>query len=144
MVGLLTALPQTRLWKRLHGEGRLESKCSGNNTDGILNFAPRLNREFLVTGYRELMTKLYEPAIYYQRIRTFLKSHRPTGPRLRLSRADIIAFLKSFWVLGVRHRGQFAYWRFFLSTLMKRPRQFPQAMELAIIGHHFRCVAARL
>jgi radical SAM superfamily enzyme YgiQ (UPF0313 family) len=144
MVGLLTALPQTRLWKRLQGEGRLESKSSGNNTDGMLNFTPRLNREFLVTGYRELMRKLYEPATYYQRIRTFLKSHRPTGPRLRVSRADFIAFLKSFWVLGVRHRGRFAYWRFLWSTLIKRPRQFPQAMELAILGHHFRCVAARL
>ncbi|MCU0770355.1 MAG: DUF4070 domain-containing protein [Verrucomicrobia bacterium] len=144
MVGLLTALPQTRLWKRLQGEGRLEGNSSGNNTDGALNFQPKLNREFLTAGYRELMKQLYEPRAYYQRIRTFLKSHRPNGPRLRVSRADLIAFVKSFWVLGVWHRGRFSYWRLLWSTLLKRPRQFPKAMELAILGYHFRRVAAQL
>jgi radical SAM superfamily enzyme YgiQ (UPF0313 family) len=144
MVGLLTALPQTRLWKRLKQEGRLETETSGNNTEATLNFRPRLNREFLVSGYRELMKNLYEPRHYYQRIRTFLQSYRPKGPRLRLSRADFFAFLKSFWVLGVWQRGRMSYWRFFWSTLLRRPRQFPQAIELAILGCHFRRVARRL
>jgi radical SAM superfamily enzyme YgiQ (UPF0313 family) len=144
MVGLLTALPQTRLWQRLKREGRLEAESSGNNTDSELNFKPKLNREFLQSGYRELVKKLYEPRNYYQRIRTFLKSHRPTGPRRRLSRADFIAFLKSFWVLGVWHRGRVGYWRLFLGTLIRRPRQFPQAIELAILGYHFRRVAKLL
>jgi radical SAM superfamily enzyme YgiQ (UPF0313 family) len=144
MVGLLTALPQTRLWKRLKHEGRLEAETSGNNTEAVLNFKPKLSKEFLVSGYRELMKKLYEPRHYYQRIRTFLKSHRPKGPRLRLSRADFMAFLKSFWVLGIWQRGRVSYWWFFWSTLLKRPRQFPHAIELAILGYHFRRVAKRL
>ena len=144
MVGLLTALPQTRLWQRLKREGRLEAESSGNNTDAALNFKPKLNREYLQSGYRELVKKLYEPGNYYQRIRTFLKSHRPTGPRLRLSRADIEAFLKSVWVLGVWHRGRVGYWRLFWGTLLRRPRQFPHAIELAILGYHFRRVAKAL
>jgi len=144
MVGLLGALPQTRLWQRLKREGRLEAESTGNNSDATLNFKPKLSREFLQTGYRELVKKLYEPRHYYQRIRTFLKSHRPTGPRLRLSRADIIAFLKSFWVLGVWHRGRVGYWRLFWGTLIRRPRQFPHAIELAILGYHFRRVANSL
>jgi len=144
MVGLLTALPQTRLWQRLKREGRLEAESTGNNTDAALNFKPKLNREFLQSGYRELVKKLYEPRNYYRRVRTFLKSHRPTGPRLRLSRADFIAFLKSFWVLGVWHRGRAGYWRLFWGTLLRHPRQFPHAIELAILGYHFRCVANSL
>lgn len=144
MVGLLTALPQTRLWQRLHREGRLVSESSGNNTDAALNFEPRLGRDFLVNGYRELMKKLYEPRHYYQRVRTFLRLHRPAGPRLRLSRTDFVAFLKSFWVLGLRHRGRLAYWRLFWSTLLRRPRQFQHAIELAILGYHFRRVAQSL
>lgn len=142
MVGLLTALPRTRLWQRLQHEGRLLGGSSGNNTDGALNFVPRLSREYLQTGYRDLMRKLYEPRTYYRRIRTLLGSHRPLGPRLRRSGSDLLAFVKSFWVLGVWHRGRFAYWRFFWSTLLRRPRQFPMAMELAILGYHFRRVAA--
>ncbi|MBI5386723.1 MAG: DUF4070 domain-containing protein [Verrucomicrobia bacterium] len=144
MVGLLTALPQTRLWQRLKREGRLETASTGNNTDAALNFKPKLSKEFLVSGYRDLMKKLYEPRHYYQRIRTFLKSHRPSGPRLRFSWADGAAFLKSFWVLGVRDRGRVAYWRLFWSTLLRRPRQFHQAIELAIMGYHFRRVAKAL
>jgi radical SAM superfamily enzyme YgiQ (UPF0313 family) len=144
MVGLLNALPQTQLWQRLKREGRLETESTGNNTDAALNFKPKLNRDFLQSGYRELVKKLYEPRNYYQRIRTFLKSHRPTGPRLRLSRADIVAFLKSFWVLGVWHRGRVGYWRLFWGTLIRHPRQFPHAIELAILGYHFRRVANSL
>ena len=107
-------------------------------------FKPSLSKEYLVNGYRNLMKKLYEPRHYYARIRTFLKSHRPTGPRLRLSRADFNAFVKSFWVLGVWHRGRVGYWRLFLGTLIRRPRQFPHAIELAILGYHFRRVAKKL
>jgi radical SAM superfamily enzyme YgiQ (UPF0313 family) len=141
MVGLLTALPQTRLWHRLKAEGRLQAESSGNNTDSEMNFQPKLNRDFLQSGYRELVKKLYEPGNYYQRVRTFLKSHRPSGPHRRVSRADLIAFVKSFWVLGVWHRGRIGYWRLFVGTLIRRPRQFPEAIELAILGYHFRRVA---
>jgi radical SAM superfamily enzyme YgiQ (UPF0313 family) len=42
MVGLLTALPQTRLYQRLKGEGRLLSEATGDNTaTGALNFKPK-------------------------------------------------------------------------------------------------------
>jgi radical SAM superfamily enzyme YgiQ (UPF0313 family) len=141
MVGLLTALPETRLHQRLKREGRLEGETTGNNTDAVLNFKPKLNREFLVSGYRNLMKRLYEPRTYYQRIQIFLKDHRPSGPHLRLSWSDCQAFLKSFWLLGIWYRGRVPYWRFFWSTLLRRPRQFRHAIELAIIGHHFRRVA---
>lgn len=144
MVGLLTALPQTRLWQRLKREGRLLAESTGNNTDAVLNFTPKLNRDYLVAGYRDLMKKLYEPSNYYQRIRTFLQNHHPTGSSLRLCRADALAFVKSFWVLGVRHRGRIAYWRLFWSTLLRRPRQFRHAIELAITGYHLRRVAKNL
>lgn len=144
MVGLLTALPKTRLYQRLQREGRLLAETTGNNTAAVLNFRPKLNREFLEDGYRELMRRLYEPRNYYRRIRVFLRHHRPDTAWLRLSRADLAAFLHSFWLLGVWHRGRLAYWWFFLGTLVRRPRQFRLAIELAIIGHHFRRVAATL
>lgn len=145
MVGLLTALPQTRLWQRLKLEGRLETESSGNNTQAELNFQPKLSRDFLQTGYRDLMKRLYEPKVYYQRVRTFLQNHHcRTGPRLRLSWSDFMAFIKSFWLLGIWYRGRVAYWRFFWSTLLRRPHQFRRAIEFAIVGYHFRRVARQL
>jgi len=144
MVGLLTALPETRLYRRLMSEGRLNSESTGNNTEATLNFLPTLDREFLVNGYRQLMKELYEPRNYYRRIRTFLEHNQPGGPRLRLAWSDFNAFLKSLWLLGVWHRGRRAYWRFCLETLFRRPRQLHRAIELTIIGHHFRRVAKSL
>ncbi len=144
MVGLLQALPQTKLYQRLMREGRLEAPATGNNTEAVLNFKTKLNREFLQNGYRDLMKRLYEPKIYYQRIRTFLENHQPRGPRVRVSTSDLRAFLKSFWMLGIWERGRHNYWRFFWGVLLRRPQQLRWAIELAVIGYHFRRVARRL
>src|SRR6266516_5841931 len=43
MAGLLTALPQTRLYQRLKNEGRLETEGTGNNTQAELNLQGPLN-----------------------------------------------------------------------------------------------------
>src|ERR1051325_6395560 len=143
-LGLLPAVPQTRLYQRLKREGRLVTQSSGNNTQAELYFQPKLNREFLQSGYRDLMKKLYEPGIYYRRVRTFLRQHRATGFQPPHSRADLRAFAKPFWLLGVWYRGRVAYWKLFWSTLLRRPRHFRRAIEFAIIGYHFRRVAKQL
>ena len=144
MVGLLTALPQTRLYQRLVQEGRLLTQTQGNNTDAHINFESRLDREFLVAGYKALMRKLYAPNNYYHRICEFLKAFEPHGPPTRLSRSDLQAFLKSLWILGVWHGGQGGYWKLFLGTLLRYPRKFRTAMELSILGYHFRKIANML
>jgi len=144
MVGLLSALPQTALYRRLAAEGRILSETCGNNTDATINFVTRLDPEFLRSGYRDLMRRLYEPANYYRRIRTFLRSYRPRGPSARLSGADARAFLRSLWVLGVRHAGRGPFWLLLWTTLLASPGKFRAAMELSILGHHFRRVANSL
>jgi radical SAM superfamily enzyme YgiQ (UPF0313 family) len=144
MVGLLTALPHTRLFERLKQEGRLLRESSGNNVEAVLNFVPRMDRETLVAGYRRLVRQLYAPRMYYRRALTFLARYQPQGPAVRVSAADVRAFLRSLWLLGVRHRGRRAYWQYMLQVLARYPRTFGQAMTLAITGHHFRSVAAEL
>jgi len=144
MVGLLSALPETALYKRLAREGRIIAESCGDNTGAAINFVTRLDREFLLSGYRELMRRLYEPANYYRRIRTFLATYEPRGPTSRLSLADVKAFLRSLWVLGLRSAGRRQYWALLWTTLIGRPRKFRAAMELWILGHHFRRVASRI
>jgi radical SAM superfamily enzyme YgiQ (UPF0313 family) len=144
MVGLLTALPQTRLYERLAREGRMLADSIGDNTAAVLNFVPRLDRGYLFAGYRELMRSLYAPENYYRRVRAFLATWRPRGPGTRLAGSDLRAFLLSLWTLGVSRSGRLAYWRLFWTTLIARPRKFRAAMELAIMGHHYRTVAERL
>lgn len=144
MVGLLTALPGTQLFSRLKREGRILRDATGNNVEAVLNFVPRLDRDVLIEGYRSLVKRLYAPDAYYQRILTFLREYRPQGPRFQTARWDIMAFVKSLWIMGVWTRGRRAYWKFFTRTLLFHRRAFAEAMTLAIVGHHFRRIAAAL
>jgi radical SAM superfamily enzyme YgiQ (UPF0313 family) len=144
MVGLLTALPKTRLYQRLLGEGRIDSEATGNNTEAVLNFVPKLDRELLIRGYRKLMTSLYEPRTYYQRVLTFLAEYQPRGPRLSLTKDDLLAFVRSLWTMGIRHNGRRAFWKFLAQVIARHPRKFPAAVALAIHGFHYRMVAKAL
>jgi radical SAM superfamily enzyme YgiQ (UPF0313 family) len=144
MVGLLSALPKTQLYQRLLGEGRLDASTTGNNTEAVLNFIPKLDREFLVDGYRRLMAALYEPSTYYRRALVFLGEYRPRGPRLRLTWQDVRALVQSLWVMGVWHRGRRAFWKYLATVLVRYPRKLPSAIKLAIHGFHYRMVAEEL
>ena len=144
MVGLLTALPETALYRRLAREGRILADTCGNNTDAVLNFVTRLDRDLLLAEYRNLMHRLYAPRNYYRRIHAFLRSFEPRGPLQQLSPADVRAFLKSLWLLGVCDSGRSRYWILLWSTLLSGPRKLHAAVELSILGHHFRKVARSL
>ena len=144
MVGLLQALPGTRLFSRLKQEGRILHDASGNNVEASLNFVSKLDREILVEGYRSLVKRLYTPRMYYRRILTFLREYRPQGQRIHLSWCDVKAFIKSLWVMGILSRGRRQYWKFLTKALFFHRRAFPEAMTLAIIGYHFRRVASAL
>lgn len=144
MVGMLQAIPRSRLYRRLAGEGRLLGDGGGDNTKATFNFEPKLDREFLIENYRLLMRRLYEPNAYYRRVRTLLKNHRALGPRAHLSRSDLRALVKSLWYMGIRERGRRAYWRFLTSTIVRHPDRIGLAVTLAITGRHFRIVAKAL
>lgn len=144
MVGLLHALPGTQLFSRLKSEGRLLQAASGNNVEAVLNFIPKLDRDVLIEGYRSLVKQLYTPRVYYHRILTFLREYRPQGPRFKFARWDLMAFIKSLWIMGVRGQGRREYWKFFTKTLLLYPRSFPEAMTLAIMGYHYRRIASSL
>ena len=144
MVGLLTALPETRLFQRLKAEGRLLAQSTGNNLDAILNFKPKLDRRVLIEGYRNLLKQLYNPKEYYERILTFLNDYRPSGPGMRMRREDVLAFFKSLWTMGVASRGRREFWKFLTRACVFHRRAFVEALSLAITGHHFRKVAAAL
>ncbi|MEJ2689042.1 MAG: B12-binding domain-containing radical SAM protein [Deltaproteobacteria bacterium] len=143
MVGILTALPQTRLWHRLKAEKRLLNDATGENTDGRLNFRPRMDKEKLIAGYQQLLATLYSPKNYYQRIHTFLRNYTPTA-RARLTGEDLLAFLRAGWRLGIVSKARFRYWKLIVKTFLVKRRALPMAVELAIHGFHFEKVLERV
>ena len=144
MVGLLNAPPGTRLYQRLKKENRLTKSFTGNNTDCSLNFIPRMNYQVLIDGYKHILTTIYSPKQYYERVKAFLKEYRPSGKRrAKLKFYHIEALLKSVWYLGFKEKGRRYYWRLFVSTLLKYPRKFPISISLAVYGYHFRKVVEK-
>jgi radical SAM superfamily enzyme YgiQ (UPF0313 family) len=138
MVGMLQAIPGTKLHQRLKGQGRLLGLTSGNNLDGTTNFVSRMDRDKLRDGYRRLMGHIYAPGPYYQRIRTFLREYRRPKISSPVSWGYFAAFLRANVRLGVFGRERFYYWRLLIWTSFHRPRLLPLAVTLSIFGYHFR------
>jgi radical SAM superfamily enzyme YgiQ (UPF0313 family) len=78
MVGLLNALPGTKLWKRLEREGRLHDRASGDQFCRP-NFEPAMGEKTLLSGYARLLGSLYSDDGYARRCRLFLESVACSG-----------------------------------------------------------------
>ncbi|MEW6108574.1 MAG: DUF4070 domain-containing protein [Nitrospirota bacterium] len=139
MVGLLNALPRTRLYQRLEKEKRLLKDTTGNNTDFSINFIPRMNYEVLINGYKQILNTVYSPRHYYKRVKTFLMEYKPQQKRLFRFKFNYMgALFSSILVLGIIGKERFHYWKLFFWTIFRRPRLFPMAITFAIYGFHFR------
>jgi hypothetical protein len=146
MVGLLNAPRGTRLYERLKKENRLLKGTTGDNTDCSLNFIPKMNYETLINGYKNILSTIYAPKHYYERISIFLKEFRPhyRPKAYQLKFYHVIGLFSSMWILGVVDRGRKHFWRFILSVLFKRPKFFPLSLTLSVYGFHFRKVNAKI
>ncbi len=142
MVGLLQALPGTRLYERMCAEGRIVSSSTGDNVDSTTNIVPKMDLDTLRNGYREMMNHLYSPKNYYRRIKTLLLEYRPPQFRSRIRISQIMAFVRSSVVLGIIEKERLHYWKMLVWTFFRRQRSMPLAVTLAIYGHHFRKVCA--
>jgi radical SAM superfamily enzyme YgiQ (UPF0313 family) len=142
MVGLLQAPPGTILYERLKQAGRLLEKMSGDNVDGSTNIIPIMNLDTLRDGYQKILKHIYSPEHYYQRIIIFLQEYKP--PKFNFSwnlanlRDYVGAFILSIFRLGIVGKERVYYWKLMIWTLFRRPKSFPTAITLAILGYHFR------
>lgn len=140
MVGLLQAPMGTRLHERMQKENRLVKEFSGDNVDGSTNIIPKMGLEPLRDGYRKLLSHIYSPKLYYERVLTFLREYEPPSVSFHLDPQYVLALGRSIYQLGIRGVERIHYWRLFFWTLFRRPRLFPLAITLAIKGFHFRKV----
>jgi len=148
MVGLLTALRGTDLYKRLGEEGRLLTESSGNNVEITLNFVPELDPEVLVAGYKRVLTTLYDASLknYFERTLTMYKHLNPNTPATkarkgRITWGDFVAVGRSVRRQVFSRQGP-AYLSFLGKVIMRHPNMIPAAVTSAIIGYHFEKVTA--
>jgi len=141
MVGLLNALNNTRLHKRLSDEGRILDNFTGDNTAYSMNFIPKMDKGVLLDGYQSIIRNIYSSKAYTERVIQFLKVYKP---RIKLKThftfTRIMAFIRSIFYLGIFNKGQFWYWKLFFWSLLNRPATFPLAITYSIYGYHFKRV----
>jgi radical SAM superfamily enzyme YgiQ (UPF0313 family) len=145
MVGLLSALPDTQLWRRLEKEGRLEGYHSGNNTDCSLNFVPKMDRDRLIEGFQSILQNIYSPKEYYARALDCLSRFHQDRiePRQSSLKKDLQAFYRIVMTLGIRGRSRVQFWRYFYKLVRFHPRDFAHGLTLAAMGYHFQRITEK-
>jgi radical SAM superfamily enzyme YgiQ (UPF0313 family) len=139
MVGILTALPETNLWRRLQSEGRLLSESSGSNSEW-LNFVPNMDTSQLIAGHRSIVRTIYDPREYYNRALRCLKRLPESQPEPHMVGllSSLVTLTRVIVKLGVIDSARVEFWRFMRVVLFKQRTRFAQAIRLAVMGYHFR------
>ena len=148
MVGILNAPRGTRLYQRIVKENRLVRDSSGDNTDCSTNFIPTMGYDTLVNGYKRIISGIYAPQPYYERVKEFLQHYNPLEKtafhlhfgHIRFHSGCAGALFKSIVLLGIKDKERVYFWKLFFWSLCRRPRLFALAITYAIYGYHFRKV----
>jgi hypothetical protein len=141
MVGMLQAPYGTRLYKRLEEEGRLVQEMSGDNTDGSTNIIPAMDLQALKAGYHHILSEIYSPRLFYERVLNFLKVYEPGTQVRQLEIQEVLALFRSIWHIGILGPERREYWKLFFWALFHEPLKFPLAITMSIYGFHFRKVS---
>jgi radical SAM superfamily enzyme YgiQ (UPF0313 family) len=141
MVGLLNALPDTQLWKRLEREGRLlGTDATGNNTICSFNFKTKMDPQRLIEGYQRIMQTIYSPREYYRRALDSMTRTHQLGPEPQhySMMSGIASLLRIGIKLGLLDGERTEFWRFVAQAVREHRQKFAETLRLAAMGYHFR------
>jgi radical SAM superfamily enzyme YgiQ (UPF0313 family) len=147
MIGLLYALPNTQLTRRLATEGRLFTEASRtigeidiDQTTSGLNFKTKNSRTEILRNFIRVIRFVYDPANYYKRV-VFtglnIKPHYKFKPDFR----TMLLYLRSFFRVckkaGFKSSTGFYYWKMLFTVLFRNPKGVEAAVNLAAMFIHF-------
>ena len=142
-IGLLYALPNTQLTRRLRTEGRLHKNADEDPREDAagLNFETKRDRREILADFREIHDRLYSPEAFSARVRRVAGMLDMSGPsgQIALSRLvpDLKKLVRALWKITRNHpefRGLF--WKTLLAVGRKNPRALkPAFIMLAFYMH---------
>jgi radical SAM superfamily enzyme YgiQ (UPF0313 family) len=135
MVGLLTALPNTQLTRRLEREQRLLPLVveQGDHCTEGLNFLTARPRRDILADYRDVLAAVYAPGAFFGRLRTVCRALKPPRHPARFEPRVLAHNLKFFW--RVMWRMTFVerhYARHFWHTLASTAWNNPSTLKYMI------------
>ena len=147
MVGLLTALPGTKLYERLLAEGRLIRETIGNNTHSLTtNFITKMNSANLKEGYKEILATIYDTNLknYFARCNRLLDNLGPSDYFQRdIHFAEVRTFFTSLFRQPFTPYG-FQYLKFISRNFLKHRDTFAEAITFSVMGHHFYTITRHM
>ncbi|MCF7956405.1 MAG: B12-binding domain-containing radical SAM protein [Phycisphaerae bacterium] len=144
MVGLLGVPKGTELYNRLAAENRLIETGLYEVDEYKVSFVPKMDREELERGYKRVLSTIYSPELYYERMMTMLKSYKLKKKKIRLRVLALEALCKSIWLIGICGRDRRYFWRPFLWTLFRRPQLLHVTIFASMCGYHYRMLFEEL
>ena len=148
MVGLLYALPNTQLYRRLESEGRLHPNADrpleqdADQCTSGLNFDTGRPRREMLDDYRKVLHSIYNPEAFFGRVSRMaqqldLTEHKVKRPFLSLLR-DARSFFRISWRFGVREpKVRASYWKALGECLTTNPRAARVVVSQAALFLHF-------
>ena len=148
MLGMLYALPETQLSRRLTKEGRLfkdSSILSDNHnlvdqTSSGLNFITKRPRVHILKDFLHVESVIYDPENYFRRVTNtalLLKSIKKHRPGVIKSLKTGLAFFKLSRQLAKNKSIAWPYYKMALIVLLKNPRAIEPAVNLSAMFIHF-------
>lgn len=154
MVGLLYALPGTRLARRLRAEGRLQDDAfqagadDGDQCTSGLNFETRRPRAEIVADYCAVLRQIYAPERYFARVRAVCRELDRSGHELQVPLRHVLRDLRSFRRiaagLGREAPVRKAFWGAMLDCLIHNPRAIKITASFAALYLHLAPFSTRL
>jgi radical SAM superfamily enzyme YgiQ (UPF0313 family) len=147
MVGMLFALPNTQLTRRLQREGRLDKDFEVPPDETAcqcvsgLNFRTKRPRRDILMDYRRVVSEAFAPASFFHRVRETTKMLDCSKRRLRIplknTLKDLRAFGRMIAILGFPRETRREFWRSFASALLSNPRAIRYSMSIMALYIHF-------
>jgi radical SAM superfamily enzyme YgiQ (UPF0313 family) len=149
MVGLLYALPNTQLTRRLEREGRLfveetsmeEGEVCGDQCTAGLNFVTKRARRDALMDYRMILDRIYSPASFFGRLRrvgaTVRIPARTPAVALRSTLRESGRFVRlMFGITTSRPDMRRSVWSTLLYTARHNPLAMPAVIRMAAMYVH--------
>jgi radical SAM superfamily enzyme YgiQ (UPF0313 family) len=150
MVGLLYALPNTQLSRRLLAEGRLHAESDrprgeidADQCTSGLNYTTIRPRLEMIEDYRTVLRRIYEPGAFFARVSRLVREldlteHKINRPFSSLRR-DVRALGRITWRSGILDREVLGpFWRALGDCILHNPRAARVVFSLAALYLHLR------
>jgi len=147
MVGLLFALPGTKLVRRLAAEGRMDEAEARYGTEDAdqctsgINFRSLRPRDEVLKDYRDVLARIYAPEAYFRRARRVARELNRSAHSIRPSPKNALrdarGFLQMLWSMGVRdQRVRAEWWRSLLDCALHNPAALKILLSFAALYLH--------